>query len=316
MEEFGVEREAWLRGFLELPGGIPDSDTFRRLFERINPAELSKSLVNWIETERGKGCGVNIDGKTICGSGSATRKASHVVSAWVSEYGITLGDIATDEKSNEITAIPELLDLIDVSGDIVTMDAMGCQREIAQKITEKGADYVLGLKANQGTLLEDVEYYFKNEKGQKSKATTEKGHGRIERREYRLETNIDWLYNKKAWANLNGIGAVYTNVTENGAERSEIRYFITSLTDLEQFSNQVRGHWAIENQLHWTLDVVFREDAARARKDNSPLNMNVLRKTALSLLKNAALGNRLGLRKKMLKAALNPNVLHKILFIP
>ncbi|MDR0425763.1 MAG: ISAs1 family transposase [Clostridiales bacterium] len=314
MEEFGPERESWLRNFLELPSGIPDSDTIRRVFERLNPAEVSKCLTNWVETEREKGKTVNIDGKTICGSGNAAHKAYHVVSARVSDYGITLGDIAVDEKTNEITAIPELLELIDVSGDVVTIDAMGCQKGIAKKITEKGGDYVLGLKGNQGALPEEVEYYFRNETWLDSKVVREKGHGRIEKREYALETKIDWLYAKKEWSNLNGIGIVRSKVIEKGVERNETRYFITSLKELEQFSNSVRGHWAIENRLHWTPDVVFGEDAARAKKDQSPLNMNILRKTALALLKNAALGNRLSIRKKMLKAALNPNVLSKTLF--
>ena len=160
MEEFGLEREEWLRTFLELPNGIPDSDTFRRLFERINPKELSECLYDWLNMERDKRSVVAIDGKTIRGSGNTEHKAYHVVSAFVAENQITLGEIVVDEKSNEITAVPELLDIIDVEGAIVTADAMSCQKDITKKITERKADYVLGLKDNQPQLKKDVSDYF------------------------------------------------------------------------------------------------------------------------------------------------------------
>jgi len=314
MENFGIERIEWLKTFLELPFGIPDSDTFRRVYEKINPKELSECLNNWLAVSRETGSVVNIDGKTIRGSGNATHKAYHVVSAWVAENQITLGEIKTDEKSNEITAVPELLDMIDVEGSIVTADAMSCQKDISRKITEKNADYVIGLKGNQETLHDDVELYFKELAQECEKAETrEKGHGRIEKREYFLATDIDWLWQKPEWTNLNGIGMVKSTVTENEVLRKETRFFITSLTNVDDFAYAVRKHWSIENQLHWCLDVVFREDSARARKDNSPLNMNVLRKTALSLLKQADMG-RIGLRKKMFKAALNSSVLEFIVF--
>jgi predicted transposase YbfD/YdcC len=192
---------------------------------------------------------------------------------------------------------------------------MSCQKTITAKITEKKADYVIGLKGNQGSLLEDVRLYFENERVQTLAGPVEKGHGRIEKREYFMETDIDWLSQKAEWENLNAIGGVRSTVEEKGKIRRETRYFITSLTDIESFAYAVRKHWSIENQLHWSLDVVFREDSARARKDNSPLNMNVLRKTALSLTRKADLGRkRLGARKKMLKAALNQDVLLKIIF--
>jgi len=314
MESFGLEREEWLRTFLELPFGIPDSDTFRRVFERLNPNELSNCLSSWLDMKRDKGSVVAVDGKTICGSKSKYHKAYHVVSAWVCENQITLGEIKVDEKSNEITAIPELLDMIDIEGSIVTIDAMGCQKDITAKITEKKADYLIGLKGNQETLRADAKLYFNDFSQDCEKSTTkEKGHGRIEKREYFLETNINWLPQIPEWTNLNGIGMVKTTVEENCTMRHETRYFITSLTNVADFAYAVRRHWSIENQLHWCLDVAFREDAARAKKDNSPLNMNVLRKTALSLLKQADLG-RIGLRKKMFKAALKCSVLEYIVF--
>jgi len=315
MEEFGTEREDWLRGFLELPNGIPDSDTFRRVFERLKPNELSKCLSSWLEDKREPGSVINIDGKTIRGSGNADHKAYHVVSAWVAENRITLGQIKVEEKTNEIVAIPALLDMLDVEGSIITADAMGCQKAIVSKIVDNNANYVIGLKGNQGSLFEDAKLYIETESIPSLVEGPEKGHGRIETREYFLGTNIDWLWQKAEWAGLNAIGAVHSCVEEKGIIRQETRYFITSLTDIENFAYAVRKHWSIENQLHWSLDVIFGEDASRARKDNSPLNMNVLRKTAISLVNKVKFNcKRLGARKKMLKAALNHDVLSKILF--
>lgn len=314
MEDFGKEREDWLKRFLELPNGIPDSDTFRRVFERVNPAELAEALYDWLGMEREKRSVIAVDGKTICGSKNAKHKAYHVVSAFATENQITLGELAVDEKSNEITAVPELLDLIDIKGGIVTADAMSCQKEIVEKIREKKADYVIALKENQPALYEDVKLWFDNESPSQSAITREKGHGRIETREYFLETNISWLEQKPLWTGLSGIGAARSKVIENGETRDYIRYFITSLIDINEFAYAVRNHWSIENQLHWQLDVTFGEDGSRARKDNSPLNLNVLRKTALSLLKTTDWG-RIGLKKKMFIAALNPAKLLDLLFL-
>jgi predicted transposase YbfD/YdcC len=205
--------------------------------------------------------------------------------------------------------------MLDVDGDIITIDAMGCQKTIVSKIIDKVADYVIGLKGNQGNLFEDVKCYFENECVPTLLEGPEKGHGRIESREYYLETDIDWLPQKSEWSGLNAIGAVRSTVEEKGRVRQETRYFITSLTNIEDFAYAVRKHWLIENHLHWSLDVTFREDAARARKDNSPLNMNILRKIALSVVRKANLNRkRLGSKKKMLIAALNHDVLSTILF--
>jgi predicted transposase YbfD/YdcC len=315
MEDFGNERKEWLKTFLELPNGVPDSDTFRRVFERIDHAELSTALYSWLgeEREKRKHGVVAIDGKTICGSGNENHKAYHVVSAFVAENQITLGEIVVDEKSNEITAIPQLLDLVDVEGAVVTIDAMGTQTKIAEKIIKKKADYCLALKGNQSSLHEDVRLYFEKLPAEQTAVTKEKGHGRIEKREYFLETEIDWLTQKVAWAELNGIGAVKSTIFEKGESRTETRCFITSLTSVERFADAVRKHWSIENQLHWQLDVTFGEDGSRARKDNSPLNLNVLRKTSLALLKSVDWG-RIGLKKKMFIAALNPDKLLQALF--
>lgn len=314
MESFGKERKEWLKTFLELPNGIPDSDTFRRVFERINPLELSKCLNNCLEIKHEKGSVIGIDGKTIRGSSNNEHKAYHVVSAWVAENQITMGEIKTDEKTNEITAVPELLDIIDVEGSIVTADAMSCQKKITEKITEKKADYVIGLKGNQETLRDDVELYFKDFIQNCEKTSTkEKGHGRIETREYFLETEIGWLEQRSEWTNLNSIGTVKSTILEKGVLRQETRSFISSLANVCDFAYAVRKHWSIENQLHWCLDVAFREDSSRAKKDNSPLNLNILRKTTLSLLNRTDMG-RIGLRKKMFKAALNCSVLEFVVF--
>lgn len=316
MEEFGKSRKEYLGKFLELPNGIPDSDTFRRVFEKLDPTELSSCLINWVSAERTQRNVVAIDGKTICGSGNAHHKAYHVISAFVAENQITLGELTVEEKTNEITAVPELLELIDVKGEIVTADAMSCQKKIVEKIVEKKADYTIGLKQNQPTLYQDAEDYF-NEFAEEIplKITHDKGHGRIEKREYRLLTDISWLEQKEEWRGLKALGMVKSTVTEKGETREFTRYFITSLTNIEEFAYSVRKHWSIENQLHWCLDVIFREDASRARKDHSPLNLNVIRKIALNLISQAQYG-RISKKRMMFKAALEPELFLNILFAP
>lgn len=316
MEESGKSRRGFLAKFLELPNGIPDSDTFRRVFEKINPSELSSCLLNWVSVERDKRSVVAIDGKTIRGSANEKHKAYHVVSAFVAGNQITLGEINVDEKTNEITAVPELLDLIDVDGTIVTADAMSCQKKIVEKITGSNADYTIGLKQNQPALYKDAQDYFNAFSSELSALkTNEKGHGRIEKREYRLLTDISWLEQREEWCGLKALGMAKSTVTENDESREYTRYFITSLTDTGEFADSVRKHWSIENQLHWCLDVIYREDASRARKDNSPLNFNVLRKTALTLVTQAQYG-RISKKKLMFKAALNSDTLLDILFFP
>jgi len=317
MEEVGREREEWFKTFLELPNGIPDSDTFRRVFEKLNPKGLSDCIHDWLKaTERGKL--INIDGKTIRGSGNSTHNAYHVVSAWVGENAITLGELAVPSKTNEIPAVRELLGLIDIENSVITADAMHCQSETVKSILKESngsAEYVLAVKENQEELHGNIRLYFDKEESEYISSTLEKGHGRIEKRTFKLETRIPWLSDKSKWEKLNAIGCIESEIEEKGVSRGEKRYFITSLTDIKTFSEAARGHWSIENNLHWVLDVLFREDKARARKDNSPLNMNVLRKTALKLLSDYnPQQKRLSLRKKMLIAAMNPDKLNTILF--
>ena len=261
--------------------------------------------------KRKEGCVIAVDGKTICGSKDHAHRAYHVVSAFVAE-----NQIATEEKSNEITAVPELLETLRIKNSIITADAMSCQKGIVKTITEKGADYVIGLKKNQPGLLEDISLYY-DSFSQKIPVFTvrEKGHGRIEKREYPLLTDLTWLHERENWAGLNAAGRVRTTVTRDGKTSVDTRYFITSLTDLEHFAHAVRCHWSIENQLHWCLDVFFREDSSRARKDLSPLNLNVLRKVALALCKqckNPKL-SKSSLQKRRFRASLTPETFLSIL---
>lgn len=316
MEAFGKARIEWLKKFLELPHGIPDSDTFRRVFERLNPNALQECLNHWLAAQRELHDGeiVNIDGKAIRGSENDEHKAYHVVSAWASENRITLGQTKTNKKSNEITAIPELMDMISVEGCIVTIDAMGCQKAITEKITDKGADYVIALKGNQKNLLEETEVFFEDFSDfAQNTETYDVGHGRKETREYFLETNVAWLPQKPDWRNLKAIGMVRSAIEEKGKIRISKRYYITSVTEVNEFARAVRSHWSIENQLHWCLDVILGEDACRAKKDNSPLNMNILRKTALPILNRVKL-HRTSKPKKMFMAALDVSFLERLVF--
>lgn len=313
MQTFAIERYDWLSQYLELPEEVPCSDTFRRILERIDPKKLSDYLYDWLGVCAKKGEVVSIDGKTIRGSKNSHHKAYHVVSAFVRENSLTLGELKIEEKSNEIKAVPELIDMLDLKGTTVTADAMSCQKEIATKITKKKANYVLAVKENQKNLHDDIRDYFQmSEPDFTSTKTSEQGHGRIETREYFLSTDIAWMAQKNEWSNLKAIGSVRTKVIKKEETTIFVRYFITSLEDIDSFSNAVREHWGIENQLHWCLDVAFGEDACKAKKDNSPLNLNVLRKIALPLLKQIDLG-RIGLKKKMFQAALNTGVLERII---
>lgn len=324
IEDFGKLKIDWFKRFLELPNGIPSHDTFRRIFLVIDEKELQKVFYDWISSLRVfiKGETIALDGKTSCGSkdNSLNKKPIHTVSAWANESKIVLGQITVNEKSNEITAIPELLDLLDVTGCTVTIDAMGTQKEIAKKIIEKKADYVLGLKGNQGNLHDDVKLYiddqldnFLDDKTHQEKKTTDADHGRIETRHYHLFTNIDWLEQKGDWKGLTGIGVVESIVIKNDKTSTERRYFITSLDEIERFSKDTRGHWGIENSLHWTLDVAFDEDRSTRRKGNAPANSSVLRHIVLNLLKREK-SKKISINRKRALACLLPEYLEKVVF--
>lgn len=290
LEIFGNAKKLWLSNYLSLENGIPNADTFERIFEMLNSNVVAEKLRWLLQTDEIAGKVIAFDGKTMRGSKQEDGRGVHVLSAFLTDEQIVLGEIICDEKSNEITAIPELLDMINVEKSIVTIDAMGTQTKIAEKIIEKKADYCLALKGNQSNLHDDVRLYFETEKIERTTSSREKGHGRIEKREYFLETKIDWLYGRERWAGLRAIGEVKSTVEIKGKKTVETRYFLTSLTNIEDFSRAVRAHWGIENSLHWQLDVTFGEDSSRVRNKNAAGMWNVLRKLALEHLKKQAFG--------------------------
>lgn len=304
MPIFAKTHEALLRTFLELPNGIPSQDTFERVFQKVSPKYLAVAFKSWADDineiirQQGSKVAVSIDGKTIRGSKRAGSKAIHVVTALASELRLTLGEIAVDKKSNEITAIPELLEMFCQKGMVITIDAMGTQKDIAKKIIDKKADYVLAVKRNQEILYTDIELLLEYETFPMDKdilkenglyeRTIEKGHGRIETRECYISTAIDGLSHPEDWAGIAGFGVIITKREELGKAPTYSRcYFIFSLTDTNatELLKIKRSHWAIENNLHWMLDVVFREDDSRAMLGYSSENLNIMRKQALQLMK-------------------------------
>ena len=297
MELFGLEKADWLQTILELPHGIPSHDTFGDIFAMLEPKAVQRSFMEWVETIREKISGeiVAIDGKTICGSKDVAKnkRAIHVVSAWASQNGLVLGELAISEKSNEITAIPELLRLLRLKGCIVTIDAMGTQKEIAKTIIERDADYVLAVKENQPTLYHDIADYFASEMEAIKKCgdyaiTSEKSHGRFEQRECYVTTDISWLIGREEWENLAGIGMILSERQKIGSDTVEkaacyVIYSKASMTAMD-ISLAKRQHWGIENNLHWTLDVIFNEDDSRMRLGNSAENMSVFHHLAINLI--------------------------------
>lgn len=326
MEDFGRARESWFRKFLELPHGIPSHDTFRRVLSILDPEEFGKCLNRWSVAlhEATDGGVIALDGKTIRHSfdSFSGQRAVHLVSAWASESGLALGQVRVDDKSNEITAFPALLEMIDVKGRVVTMDAMGCQKELAKVITDRGGDYLLCLKGNQGSLHDDVKFFFEEAAEAEYEdieyvyhETVEKDHGRIENRKCWVveQDAINWLECRDEWAGIKSIGAVKATRKIGGKVSSETRYFISSLTGTaERFAKAVREHWAIENSLHYVLDVTMNEDKSRIRKDNAPENFAILRKIAISAI-NREKTHKLTVKRKMRKAAWDDTYLEKIL---
>jgi predicted transposase YbfD/YdcC len=315
IEEWAILHEEWLASFLELANGIPSHDTLRRVFQRINPKTLQGCLTEWVNTLRVKADGtiIAIDGKTVRGAGvtESGTPVLHSVSAWASDVRLTLAQLKTDEKSNEISAIPALLDLIDIAGCIVTIDAMGCQTKIAERIVKGKAGYVLALKGNQPNLLENISGFFETELAHnfrnaphQYKRTVDKDHGRLEVREYWHTDNVSWMSERDAWKGLASVGMVKRTRTVKEKTSTEIQYFISTLPlDVERFSQTVRSHWGIENSLHWVLDVTMGEDACRVRKDRSVENLAVLRRTVLNLFRTEGTLPDKSMPKKMLRAA-------------
>jgi predicted transposase YbfD/YdcC len=321
VETFARCRRDWLARFLDLDDGVPSHDTFERVFDRLDPLALQRCLLSWLTALcDGLRIGhVAIDGKTARRSGSPTRgiKALHLVSAWATEYSLTLGQVATEEKSNEITAIPELLDLLDVEGALVTIDAMGCQKAIAARIVEGGGDYVLTVKDNQERLRDDIiDRLCAAMDDEEIKCETyeyeDRGHGRTERRWITVITDPEGIRDQELWAGLKVVGCYYLERTVAGKTSEETRHFIGSREmSAKRYGDAIRGHWGIENGQHWSLDVSFREDDSRIQKRNGGINFALLRKIALSLLKRHP--SKDSINRKRYAAALDTSFLEEII---
>lgn len=322
VEMFGKSKEAWLRKYLKLEHGIPDACTFRNVVKSIDTEQLHRVFVEWMQDAAGRINGVvAVDGKQARRTKDATKAPLHVVSAFAAEYGLVLGQLACEEKSNEITAIPKLLELLELNGCIVTIDAMGTQTEIAKKITDKGADYILALKENQRTLYEDVRLFFeeyrKDPNGldpQSCAKDHSQGHGRFETRTCYICEDIGWLEGREKWHGLHGIGVIFSKVEQKEHIAQHAQYFIYSRKGMsaQQVLAAKRSHWGIENQLHWVLDTQFREDESRARADHSAENLNVLRHWAYNLLK-AETSVRGSFSDKQFKCSLDDSFLDKVI---
>lgn len=326
IENYGYAKEQWLSEFLELPHGIPSDDTFRRVFERINPIALSECLTRWVQQlipslEQKI---VPIDGKCLRGSYDREQgiKALHLVTAWVAEQNLTLGQIKVEDHSNEITAIPALLELIDIQGAVITIDAMGTQTEIVRLIRAQKADYVLALKTNHPTLHQEVKNWFDKARTSNFEGLTVSHDRRIEKGHHRTEKRLVWavplsefggLYKQGQWSGLQTIVMVERTRHLWNKVTHEVQFYLSSLpADAQNLGNAIRTHWGIENQVHWTLDVTFNEDHCRIRSGNSPRNLALLRRMALNAL-NQEKSLKRSLRQKMKRAAMNNDYMMTVL---
>lgn len=321
---FGKAKQEWLASFLELPNGIPSHDTFGRVFAILDAEQLQNCFIAWVNSIANITTNeiIAIDGKTVRRSfdrGDA-RGPIHMVSAWAVENNLVLGQLKTKEKSNEITAIPELLDLLNIAGATITIDAMGCQQEIAKKIVEKKADYVLALKGNQGNLHDKVQELFVYAQHYRFQRLShsyceeiDKGHGRIEHRQYWLTTEYAALKNNVNWPGLKSVGMVRCTREINNETTTETRFYLVSFSDdVERFARAARKHWEIENNLHWSLDVAFHEDLCRVRVGHAAENFSVIRRLALNLLKNEKT-LKVGIAAKRKRAGWDDDYLAKVL---
>src|SRR5271157_1323435 len=307
IEDYGKAKRLWFKGFLKLPSGIPSHDTFNRVISALDPAELEKGFADWVVSIAKLTAGevVAIDGKALCGTREAGKKTLvHMVSAWASANNLVLAQRKVDDKSNAITAIPKLLAALELSGTVVTIDAMGCQRTIAEKIVDKKADYILAVKENQGNLLAEIQDSFQLLAADAVAEEIDCGHGRVEQRRCSVIADLSLIEKASEWASLQGLVRIeserYHKAT--GKTEREIRYNITSLKpDAGRLNRAIRQHWSIENRLHWVLDVGFGEDHDRKRAGHAAQNFSVLNRIALNLLKQDKTSQR-GIHGKRLKA--------------
>ena len=325
MVAWAQEHKEWLAQFLDLSHGIPSHDRLNMIFRRLKPQEFERCLLSWLAALHDTSAGklIAIDGKTLRRSfdKATSRSALHMVSAWAVSQKLSLGSVVVAKKSNEITAIPELLKLIELSGAIVTIDAMGCQTKIAGAIRKGGGDYILAVKRDKPTLYEGIQAFFLKHMGDhfarvkvSRHETRAAGHGRTEHRTYYVcEVPADWAEAKR-WPGLKRIGMVISDTLRSGKPSDEVRYYILSQElSARRFGTLIRSHWGIENSLHWQLDVSFSEDQNRTCKDEAPANLGALRRTALSLLKNE-MSAKVGVKNKRLTAAWSTEYLRKVLF--
>ena len=317
MEEFAHSKSAWLRQFIQMPHGVPSHDTLSDVLGRIQPSEFRLAFTQWVEAALPSLCGehVAIDGKTLRGSSHRGKGAVHLMSAFASRARWVLTQQAVREKSNEITAIPDLLDLLEIKGATITIDAMGCQKNIAKQIVDAEANYVLALKENQPTLYEEVKEQIDREDaaGNLVGYTTVDSGRRAERRRYVLSAQVHALSQSKAWAGLKAIGMVESFRDTGDTSSTDRRYFITTLTDVPQFADAVRAHWSIENTEHWVLDVQFGEDRNRARKSHSATNLALIRRMSLNMFRRNP-SDKHSIKRRKIRAALNDDYRASLLF--
>ncbi len=320
MEEFARVRLAWLRTFLTLGGGVPSHDTFNRVFQALDPKRFADSLSRWTQSVRTVLGGevVALDGKSVRRALNAGEDARMIVSAWATESGLLLGQRKTRDKSNEITVVPELLRALELAGCIITADAMHCQKNIAKEIREADADYVLALKGNQPAAYGEIKAFLDDAVRRKEPTlafveTTDKGHGRVEVRRYWQTEQIGWFADRAKWEGLRSVAVVESVREVKGQPSVERRYYLSSLpVDVAKLARAVRGHWKIENQLHWVLDVVFGEDQSRARTGHAAENLAATRRVAINLLRQDK-ENKRSLKSQRLRATLDPDYLRQLL---
>ena len=314
--DYGKAKEPWLRQYLQLPSGIPSHDTFNRFFSALDPQEFEQAFLSWVKeaVHLTEGEVISIDGKTLCGT-KGSKRAVHMVSAWSSANQLSLGQVRVDEKSNEITAIPRLLEVLSLKGCIVTIDAMGCQRDIAEKIIAKEADYILAVKGNQGLLEENVKDTVRFTQPSCEWTEEDFGHGRIEKRICSVYQDLSLIENASAWKSLYAVVKIdsYRYIKCSGKEERDTRYYISSSrASAEKTGRSIRSHWEIENELHYQLDVSFHEDDSRKRDRHAAQNFSTINRIALGLIKNEK-SNKSSVKRKRLEAGWNNDFLLKIL---